>query len=210
MKSGDSSEKSFQKPLDQEFLAGSIRKSLLERDPEFLRALFVEVNPFLSRVCTANGFFKEDLNDLVHQTWEAFFSNLDQFEGRSQIRTYVCGILFNKIREYRRSKQRLVLEEDCESFMNSAFTQDGWWKVAPPDPARWSELKQSGKFIEECMEGLSEQQRAAFILTEVEEEQSDEICKALAVKVSHLRVLLFRAKEKLRKCLEGKVNAEPI
>lgn len=185
-------------------------KLLLVRDPLFLKNLFFEVNPYLIRVCAASGIYEENADEVIHETWERFFANLEKFEGRSQIRTFICGILFNKIREFRRTQGRTIYEEDSEKVVNNAFTVDGWWKVNPQDPQKIFELRQTGSFIKECMEGLSELQKAAFLMREVEEENSDEICNALGVKVSHLRVLLFRAKEKLRMCLEGKFQVSQI
>ena len=183
---------------------------LMKRDPKYLEVLFNEVNPYLTRVCLANGIFKDDVSELIHQAWERFFSNIEKFEGRSQIRTFICGILFNKIREHRRLQKRFVTEEDSEKFMNDAFTVDGWWKFAPSDPHKITELRQASDFIKECMDGLSEQQMAAFVMKEVEEENSEDICNVLGVNASHLRVLLFRAKDKLRKCLEGKAYVEHV
>lgn len=183
---------------------------LKNRDREFLGNLFCEVNPYLTRVCLANGIVQDDVKELIHRTWEKFFSNIEQFKGRSQIRTFICGILFNKIREHRRMQKRFVFEEDSQKFLDDAFTKDGWWRVAPSDPYRIVELRQAVDFIRECFDGLTEQQMAAFVMKEVEEENSDDVCNVLGVNVSHLRVLLFRAKDKLRKCLEGKVSAEQV
>ena len=45
-------------------------------------------------------------------------------------------------------------------------------------------------------------------MREVEEEDSTQICNVLSVSVTNLRVLLFRAKDKLRKCIEGKAGIE--
>lgn len=179
---------------------------LKNRDAVFLESLFIEINPYLIRVCNANGIFNEQGNDVIHDTWERFFTNIEKFEGRSQIRTFICGILFNKIREYRRSVGRISYEEDSEKVFNHAFTKDGWWKTNPSDPFSLSELKESSDLIYDCLEGLSEQQKNAFVLREIEEEHSDEICNVLGVSVSNLRVLLFRAKDKLRKCMEGKLG----
>ena len=181
---------------------------LKNRDAQFLETLFRDVNPYLARVCAANGIFKENADEVIHDTWERFFTNLDKFEGRSQIRTFICGILINKIREHRRALGKIQYEDDSEKIMNQTFTSEGWWKVPPHNPHKLFELRQAADFINECLDGLSEQQKAAFVMREVEGENSETICHVLDVNVSHLRVLLFRAKDKLRKCLEGKVSAE--
>lgn len=179
---------------------------LKRRDPQFLEASFKEINPYLSRVCFANGYSRNEVNELIQQTWEQFFLNLDKFEGRSELRTFVCGILLNKIHEYRRLQKRFIFEEDTERFMNEAFTADGWWKNPPSDPSHLLECKQITAFVKDCLDHLTEQQKAAFLLKEIEDENSTRICNILGVTVTHLRVLLFRAKEKLRRCLDGKIQ----
>lgn len=181
---------------------------LKKRDSAFLKKLFVDVNPYLLRVCTANGLYDLEAEEILHETWDRFFFNLEQFQGRSQIRTFICGILFNKIRESRRAMGRIAYEEDAEKVYGHTFTEDGWWRMEPQDPHQMLEKKHIGTFIKECLEGLSEQQKAAFLMHEVEDERAEEICGALGVNISHLRVLLFRAKDKLKKCIEGKTQWE--
>ena len=180
---------------------------LKNRDPAFLAALFKEVNPYLAKVCGASGIYSEHADDVIHQTWERFFTNLEKFEGRSQIRTFICGILFNKIREYRRIQNKTLFEDNAEDVLSHSFTQDGWWKVTPPHPQKLMELKQAGDFIKLCLDGLTEQQKAAFLMREVDDDDSNEISVTLGINVTHLRVILFRAKDKLRKCLEGKADS---
>lgn len=186
----------------------SVLELLKNRDAAFLETIFREVNPYLNRICLSNGIVQDDVGELIHQTWEKFFINLDKFEGRSQIRTFICGILFNKIREHRRLQKRYVPDEDTRNFMDDAFTPDGWWKVAPSDPHKILESRLFFGYVKECLEGLTEHQMTAFIMKEINEEESESICNVLGVSVSHLRVLIFRAKDKLRKCLEGKLDAE--
>lgn len=184
-----------------------VLRLIKNRDPEFLKKLFHEVNPYLSRICMANGITQEHISELIHQTWEQFFSNLEKFEGRSQVRTFICGILFNKIREHRRLQKRFVYEEDSSQFMNEAFSKEGYWRIDPMDPQALLESRQLVDFVKECMEVLSDQQMSVFLMQEVEEEKSEDICNVLGLTLSNLRVLLFRAKDKLRKCVDGKVGA---
>jgi RNA polymerase sigma-70 factor (ECF subfamily) len=188
----------------ERLLDDDVLKLLRVRDSKFLETLFLEINPYLSRICLANRIDSDKVADLLHRTWETFFSNFEKFEARSQIRTFICGILFNKIREHRRDQKRYVLEEDSQTFMDNAFTADGWWKVEPANPYKLFESRQTAAHIKECLEGLTEQQMQAFVMKEVDEDDSQNICNALEISVSYLRVLLFRAKGKLRACLEGR------
>ena len=201
-------DKSHAKNFSTEYIDDDIKNLLSQRNTQLLTRLFQEINPYLLRVCGANGVYKEHADDVIHETWATFFINIEKFEARSKIRTFVCGILFNKIREYRRLQGKIVYEEDAEKAMGQAFTIDGWWTSAPDDPHKISEMKQAADFIKECMEGLSEQQKSAFVMREVEDESSEDICNILGINVTNLRVLIFRAKDKLRKCLEGKINTE--
>lgn len=179
--------------------------SLLKaRDAKFLERLFREVNPYLTRIAISNGFSTDEAGELVHQAWEQFFANLDKFEGRSQVGTFLAGILINKIREQRRLQKRFIAEDDGAS-LDQSFTPDGWWKSPPPAPDRLIEARQSAAFVQECLEDLSEQQRTAFVLREVNEDEAESICETLGVSAANLRVLLFRAKDKLKKCIEGKL-----
>ncbi len=181
---------------------------LADRDHAFLEKLFTEINPYLIRICSSNGIHGPNAEDVIFDTWDRFFSNIEKFEGRSQIRTFICGILFNKIREHRRAIKRTTYEDDSESFMDQSFTAEGWWKHAPQDPHHLLEIKEVSLFVDECLEGLSEQQRSAFLLREVEDEPGESLGRHLGVSVAHVRVLLFRAKDKLKKCIEGKISAE--
>ncbi len=179
---------------------------LIQRDPLFLSSLFKEINPYLMRFCMANGIVDEKADEVIHETWEKFFSRIDQFAGRSQIRTFVCGILVNKIREHRRANKRFIELDEKFDSLTSPFTPDGWWAQPPEDPQHLLELKQSGSLIDRCLAQLPDQLRSAFLLRELEEESTQNICNILEVSVSHLGVLVFRAKSQLRKCLENRSN----
>ena len=195
--------------LEKEVVVESDLQKLKNRDPVFLRQIFSRINPVLFRVLEAQKIFAEQAEDLVSQTWEKFFSNIDQFEGRSEIQTFVCGILFNKIREERRRAGKIILEDDSEEIFSHAFGPSGLWAKAPQDPSQLRYNQEVSVYLQECLEGLTEQQKAAFVLREVHEEDSEEICQSLGVSLANLRVLLFRAKDKLRLCLSGHLGERP-
>jgi len=75
------------------------------------------------------------------------------------------------------------------------------WRINPEDSAVESELEQ---MLAQCMDGLPELQRNAFVLSVMEEMGSDETCKALSVSATNLYVLLHRARLRLRDCLDKK------
>ncbi len=181
-----------------------LKKKLDQRDPELVQLMITEINPVMLKILYTHKIDRQSCQDIIHQTWQRFFENYAAFEGRSLLSTFIVGLLINKIREFRRAQKKLVLEDDSEAVFKQSFT-DGWWISKPTSPDRILEQKNISDKITDCLEGLTEMQRTAFILREVEDEISDDICNILGVSVSHLRVLLFRAKDKLKKCLEGQM-----
>ncbi len=76
------------------------------------------------------------------------------------------------------------------------------WRNPPQPIALYgAELR---RFIEECLESLPTPQRMAFVLREIEEMETPEICKILEVSRTNLGVLLYRGRNRLRECLEAK------
>ncbi len=179
-----------------------LKHKLDQREPELVQLMIKEINPVLLKILYTHKIDRQACQDIIHQTWQRFFENYAAFEGRSQLSTFIVGLLINKIREFRRAQKKFVFEDDSEAVFKQSFA-DGWWVNEPTSPDRLLEQKNISTHIADCLEGLTEQQRTAFILREVEDEESDDICNVLGVSISHLRVLLFRAKDKLKKCLEG-------
>ena len=177
------------------------------RDTKALTSLFECINPALLKMLSSRGVYGEVSKDILNATWETFFEHIASFQGRSQIKTFVLGILINKIREHRRADARIDLEEDAEKIFSKHFTDDGWWSKEPSDPQSLLENKELGQHIQQCLDGLTDPQKSAFILIEVNREKAEEACNILGVTFSHLRVLIFRAKDKLRSCLSGKIAA---
>ncbi len=180
---------------------------LKNRDPVMLSKLFADMTPRLLRMLASKGIYAETAEEIVHECWETFFTNLDKFEGRSKINTFIFGILINKLREHRRRSNRIDFEEDSEKVFERSFSKDGWWSIEPADPYRLIENQQLGDSIQDCLKGLTDAQRAAFLIIEAEGESSESACEILGVSISNLRVLIFRAKGKLRLCLEGESSA---
>ena len=177
-------------------------------DPTLLRPLFEEINPYLLKILSSRGFINENAEEIIQDTWEIYFRNPSRFEGRSELRVFLAGIVINKTREFRRRERRYVLEESNESVVNRAFTPEGWWRVEPQDPQWIFQSKEILRYLQGCMEDLTPQQQEVFFLREVQQEETANICKILRISSTHAGLILFRAKEKLRACLEGQVHLE--
>lgn len=176
------------------------------RDAKELSKIFSNINPKLIKFVASQSIFAEAAEEIIHDSWAVFFSGVDQFEGRSSLQTYLFGIALNKVREYRRKLAKMDFEENTEKMFENSFTLDGWWSLSPSDPEKIVNNSTLGAKISHCLEGLSAPQKAAFLLIESEDETPEAACNILDVTVTHLRVLIFRAKAKLRACLEGQLS----
>ncbi len=178
--------------------------SIRSRDPATLEAIVREYLPQIVRAARAAGLAPHEADDAAQSTFITFLEKADTFEGRSQVRTWLFGILFRKVMERRRAGGRDRETDDIDSVLESRFDAHGSW-IRPPQAAD-AELyaRQVREGIEDCLETAPSKQRMAFVLREVEGMTTVEICKILDVTDTHFGVLLYRVRNRLRECLEEK------
>lgn len=179
-------------------------EDLRARKPEALAALVDEHLPRLLAGAMAIGLTREDAEEAVQDTFVAFLSGLERFEGRSSLSTYLFGIMYHKASRLRAKGRREEGTDDIEAVVDARFGEDGLWTRAPRGPEAEALDAEIRRFVELCAEGLTEAQRAAFFLKEVEGHDPEEVCNALGVSGTNLRVILHRARLKLRECLESR------
>lgn len=177
---------------------------LRRHDPEALAEAVREHARPLLRAAKGMGFPAPEAEDLVQDVFTTFLERLDRFEGRSQLRTWLFGILHHKVMERRRASLVDDRMDSIDETFESRFDQRGNWVRPPADIERLMLSKEIGEVIQECMKGLPASQREAFVLREVEGLETAEICKVLEVTVTNIGVLMHRARIRLRECLEGK------
>jgi RNA polymerase sigma-70 factor (ECF subfamily) len=177
-------------------------QALRERRPGALEALVRAHSGALLGAALGLGLADTDAEELVQETFAAFLKGLERFEGRSRLRTYLFGILYNKASELRRRRGREQPLEGDDPAHESRFDARGHWARPPQGPEEAALSKEVSEIIARCAEGLTTAQRAAFFMKEVQGADPREICNVLDVSGTHLRVILFRARVKLRECLE--------
>ncbi len=169
----------------------------------------------LMRAAFSLGFPDSEAEELVQATFCAFLDGGSRFKKRSQLLTYLFGILYNKAREARRYQGRHdSMDRTIDDNFNSHFTgiegwePDGHWNMESIEYFTEVEKKahttELGSMLEQCLEGLNAPMRMAFTLREVEGLDAPQICSSMGVTNTNLGVLLFRARNKLRDCLTGK------
>lgn len=177
---------------------------LRTKDKAALESLVTFYTGQIYKACLGLGFDSVEADDVTQGVWMTFFDVVPHFEGRSKVRTFLFGILYNKASEFRKKRNRLDLQVDIEAVVDKHFDSNGHWISAPKDPEKFLAAVQMAKTISDCMELLPLAQKMAFQLKEVAEEGTEEICKILSVTNTHLGVLLFRARNQLRECIEKK------
>ena len=184
-------------------------------DPEFVEKIRTRdpaawetlVDAYLSQLLRAGrgmGFSLSEAQDLAQSVFLALMERSDKFEARSHIRTYLFGIFYNKVSEHLRAKQREREYDPIDEVMESRFDRIGKWRHPPADIEREVFGREAKTMIGECLESVPQAHRVAFYLREIEGMRTEEICKKMAISSTNLGVMLFRARNRLRECLEKK------
>ncbi|MBI5594675.1 MAG: sigma-70 family RNA polymerase sigma factor [Elusimicrobia bacterium] len=176
--------------------------ALKARDPEALAALVDDNMPRLLNGALGAGLSRADAEDAVAETFAAFFGQLERFEGRSSLRTYLFGILYHKAHHIRAKAAREQGHDDIEAVFEARFKEDGTWGRPPKGPEGEALDAEARRLIADCSEKLPEAQKSAFFLKESERLETEEVCNILGVSGTNLRVMLHRARLRLRECLE--------
>jgi len=164
--------------------------------------------------------------EVVQETWMGVFEGIHRFERRSSFKTWLFRILTN------RAKTRGIRERRYEPFGPSGSSLDadegpsledalfvaegsgmGHWNEPPqawePDtPERVLLSKECRAAIEQAIERLPATQRQVIILRDIEGVSSEEICNILEISKTHQRVLLHRARTKVRRELAPYVQGD--
>lgn len=154
----------------------------------------------------------EDILDLLQDTFLDYIEGQDKFRELSSPLTYLTAILRNKIFHlYRKQNREITLsDEDLNTALRSKTAGKGMTAGNSPSAAERSvDAEETQKIVEACVRRLKPPYFEAFVMREIEELPTDEICKILSVSVTNLNVILHRARQKLQQMLkdEGIENA---
>ena len=149
--------------------------------------------------------------DVVSETVLAALAKPQAFGNRSQLKTWLIGILKHKIVDLLRQSGREVCMGDTtpdgaeDPLENIAFTADGHYVEAPADwgnPDQELRQRQFFEVLEACASHLPAVQARLFMMREWLELSSEEICKETDLTPTNFYVQLHRARLRLRECLE--------
>ena len=163
--------------------------------------------PYLLRYAALQLRDRHIAEDAVQETLLAALTGEAAFAGRSNLRTWLTGILKHKIVDAirRASRESPLAGDDDVGEFDALFDQSGHWRDMPStwaDPDASLEQKEFFAKLEECLSRLPAKTAQAFMMREHLGFETDEICKELGVTPTHCWVLLYRARMALRLCLE--------
>jgi RNA polymerase sigma-70 factor (ECF subfamily) len=145
----------------------------------------------------------QDAEDILQETFIKAFNNIDKFEGRSKISTWLYRIAVNESLMMLRKRKDNITEIDA-----GVKTDNG--DILPRQIIDWCCLpekellsQESHKHINQAINSLSDVNRAAFLLRDVEGLSTRETAEALEVSESAVKVRLMRARMQLREELTG-------
>ncbi len=171
------------------------------RRKETIEILVKEYNKQLVNTALGLGFSMDVAFDVVQNTWCTFMDIAPRFEGRSHIRTFLFGILYNKAKEMRKEQTRFDTFDPIEKVLEERFDSAGNWLSYPTNPESLLLAMEKMEMIEKCIGSLPFMQKTVFSLRQVQNLSSKEICDIMDITISNLGVLLFRAKNRLRECI---------
>ena len=159
----------------------------------------------------------EICQDLVQETFFSALKAYKNFQSNSTIKTWLIGILKNKIVDhFRRSGRSSIVnhnwDEHDPDFLDRGAFAGGWkpesapkeWMQTPIGDLEDKELK---TILMLCISLLNEPMQSAIKLKSLEEVSTAEICDDLGITDQHLWVLLHRARKALRSCMEKRYVA---
>jgi RNA polymerase sigma-70 factor (TIGR02943 family) len=155
---------------------------------------------------------KEEIaEDLVQETLLVAVRTQERFAGRSSERSWLVGILKNKICDHFRKLGRETNFTDLEFFSDEhsdKFDGESYW-IHERGPADWKpegeEAMKRTEFwqtLQSCLGKMPERVAQVFMMREMDDVPSKEICETLGISEANLWVMLHRARMALRQCLE--------
>jgi RNA polymerase sigma-70 factor (ECF subfamily) len=158
--------------------------------------------------------------EVVQETWLGVLQGISRFEGRSSLKTWISRILVNRARTRAQREGRMVafssllpseVESDEPALESSRFLgpQDslpGHWALPPQswgeDPEKKLLARETREQIQKAIRALPQGQRLVITLKDINGCTSEEVCSILGVSETNQRVLLHRARSRVRRELE--------
>ena len=202
--------------------------ALRSGDEDAFCALVDEYGAIMHRVALTFVRSRALADDVVQEAWVGAIRGLDQFEGRSALKTWLLRIVANIARTHAVREARSVpfssleLTHEAGSESEPALPTDRFQGADQQHPGRWVSFPtpwsadpegavlsaETRNLIANTIAGLPDGQRIVITLRDVEGWESAEVCSVLELSETNQRVLLHRARAKVRAVLEQHLTSE--
>lgn len=194
-------------------------------DEAAFRELLHRYGPSMLRVAMMYVSTRAVAEEVVQEAWLGVLKGLDRFEGRSSLKTWIFRILTNTAKTRGEREGRTVpfsslasddegdeTAVDADRFLGPDHRWAGHWSSAPRNPGDVPEQELLGvearERIAAAIEALPENHRAVITLRDVDGFDAAEACEILGVSEANQRVLLHRARAKVRAALEAYIGED--
>lgn len=198
--------------------------ALRRGDENAFRALVAQYHASLVRIAQMYVDDRDTAEQVAQDAWLALLRGLTRFEGRSSLKTWLFTIVSNLAKTRGKRDKRTVpfssfaprnienYERDtddpavpAEHFYSAGEPLAGHW-VTPPaawqtDPVSQALNAELRAYLDAAVQILPEQQRTVLTLRDIQGWSAQEVCNALGIAETNQRVLLHRARSKLRRAL---------
>ena len=200
---------------------------LRQRDETAFAQLIEQYHASLVRLASIYLRDTTTAEEVAQETWLTVLQGLDQFEGRSRLKTWIFTILTNKAKTRSQREKRTVSYSEVQESLQGRPTVDASRFRAPsadtwPNhwlpgsaPISWSGIPEDAFLSQETMDlirgtidSLPDNQRLAITLHDQNELSTQEICNILGISETNQRVLLHRARATVRRVLEDYLQPE--
>jgi RNA polymerase sigma-70 factor (ECF subfamily) len=189
-------------------------EALRNRDGAAYESLLDRYSASMTRIARLHVRSAAVADEVVQEAWLGVLEGIDRFEGRSSLKTWIFRILTN-IAKTRGQREGRILpfsalsdeEEpsvDPERFLDASHPRWPHHWASPPErfPEERLLARETLDVVEQAIEALPSSQRAVITLRDVEGWSSEEARNALELSETNQRVLLHRARSKVRQALE--------
>lgn len=154
---------------------------------------------------------RDAAEDIAQEAWIAAWQARATWNGMGKLRSWLAGILRHKVMDHLRAKYRHGVPPEAELEPAEegieVFDAKGMWKEPAAswgDPAQALESAAFWAVLETCARVMPESQYRVFVMRELDELETLEICSTLGISQENCHVLLHRARMRLRLCLDKK------
>jgi RNA polymerase sigma-70 factor (ECF subfamily) len=202
-------------------------EALRRRDESAFVQIVQQYHGQLLRLAMVYAKSRAVAEEIVQDTWLGVVQGIDTFEGRSSLKTWLFRILVNRAMTRSEREGRTIpfsaLWDSSRESNEPSVDPDRFLPATDPDwpfhwavpPKAWGSspegavlARESLELVEHAIAELPPAQREVITLRDVEGWESEEVCNVLGISETNQRVLLHRARSRVRAALERHFNLE--